>query len=246
MQYPKNENGMYVLSIWDVDDLHFVIENVVTGLRFNRYYFDDKGNYIMDRVPREEWPAIFEKCSANAKTDSLNFRENEELQQISFRDALYLPLDEIKEKYLKDVLPVMRGILRKDTSAFGDFFVVSDEVPDSYLDDLIALRWRENLKLWAMQWDKKKNDGKDGRNRLFYLSFPGEFDGDLKIGIYDDIARLKRAYEKVLSGDDPSYQYILEDGHTKLTIEEFDPETGEFSTVEPEELWKGADDEIDH
>ena len=67
-----------------------------------------------------------------------------------------MPLDEIKEKYLKDVLPMMRGILRKDTSAFGDLFVVSDEVPDSYLDDLLALRWRENLKLWAMQWDKER------------------------------------------------------------------------------------------
>ena len=142
----------------------------------------------------------------------------------------------------------MRGILRKDTSAFGDLFVVSDEVPDDYLDDLIALRWRENLKLWTIQWDKEKNDGEDGRkrNRLFYLSFPGEFDGDLKIGIYDDIARLKRAYERVLSGEDAVYRWILEDGRTRLTIEEFDPEAEKFSTVKPDELWKGADDELDH
>lgn len=156
MKYPKNENGMYVLSIWDVDDLHFVIEDVVTTLHLKRYEFDNTGDYIMHQVPHEEWPAIFEKCRVKAKTDYLNFRENEELHQISFREALYMPLDEIKEKYLKDVLPMMRGILRKDTSAFGDLFVVSDEVPDSYLDDLLALRWRENLKLWAMQWDKER------------------------------------------------------------------------------------------
>lgn len=157
MKYPKNGNGMYVLTIWDVDDLHYVIEDVIVGLRFNRYYFDDAGNYIMDQVPHEKWPAIFEKGIQNAKTDYLNFRENEELHQISFDDAVYMPLQEIKEKYLKDVLPVARGILRKDTSAFGDCFVVSDEVPDSYLDDLLALRWRENLKLWTMQWDLNLN-----------------------------------------------------------------------------------------
>ena len=61
MNRKKNEHGMYVLTIWDVDELHFVIEDVITGLRFNRYYFDDDGNYIMDQVPHEEWHAIFEK-----------------------------------------------------------------------------------------------------------------------------------------------------------------------------------------
>ena len=156
MKYPKNKNGMYVLTVWDLEDLHFVAEDVITGLRFNRYYFDDGGNYIMDRIPKEAWHEIFEKERASAKTNYLNFLENEELHQITFHDAVHMPLDEIKEKYLKDILPVARGILRKDTSAFGDFFVVSDEVPDSYIDDLLALRWKENLKLWTMQWDKDK------------------------------------------------------------------------------------------
>ena len=156
MKYPKNKNGMYVLTVWDLEDLHFVAEDVITGLRFNRYYFDDEGNYIMDRIPKETWHEIFEKERASAKTNYLNFLENEELHQITFHDAVHMPLDEIKEKYLKDILPVARGILRKDTSAFGDFFVVSDEVPDRYIDDLLALRWRENLKLWTMQWDRDK------------------------------------------------------------------------------------------
>lgn len=154
MNYPKNENGMYILSIWDQEDLHYVAEDVIVGLRYNRHHFDDEGNYIMDQLSEKERHAIYEKHDANARTDYLNFRENEELHQFSFHDALYMPLDEIKEKYLKDVLPVARGILRKDTSAFADSFVVSDDVPDSYLDDLLALRWRENLKLWTMQWDK--------------------------------------------------------------------------------------------
>jgi len=35
-------------------------------------------------------------------------------------------------------------------------YVVPEEVPDSYLDDLLALRWRENLKLWTIQWARSQ------------------------------------------------------------------------------------------
>ena len=156
MNYPKNEKGMYILTVWDLEELHFIAEDVITGLRYERFCFDSDGNYIMDKIPKETWPELIEKAHANARTDYLNFRENEELHRLTFHDAVRMLLDEIKEKYLKDVLPVTRGILRKDTSAFADCFVVSDEVPDSHLDDLLALRWRENLKLWTTQWDRDK------------------------------------------------------------------------------------------
>ena len=164
MEYPKNKNGMYVLSIWNQEELHNVAEEVIVSLRYYRYYFDDEGNYIMDQLSKEERLAVFEKRDANAKKDYLNFAENEELHQLSFSNALYMPLEEIKGKYLKDVLPVARGILRKDTSTFCYFFVVSDEVPDSYIDDLLALRWRENLKIWTIQWDNEKRKDKEEQN----------------------------------------------------------------------------------
>ena len=32
MEYPKKENGMYVLSIWDQEELHNVAEDVIVGL----------------------------------------------------------------------------------------------------------------------------------------------------------------------------------------------------------------------
>ena len=47
--------------------------------------------------------------------------------------------------------------MRKGTVEYG--ITVSSEVPDSYLDDPLALRWRENLKLWTMQWEDKKKYG---------------------------------------------------------------------------------------
>lgn len=160
MEYPKNKNGMYVLSIWDREELHNVAEDVIVGLRYCRHRYDDEGNYIMHQLSKKERLALFEKFDAIAKKDYLNFDENEDLHQLSFHDARYMPLEEIKEKYLKDVLPVARGILRKDTTDFGYLFVVSDEVPDSYIDDLLALRWRENLKIWTIQWDNDKSKEK--------------------------------------------------------------------------------------
>lgn len=36
-------------------------------------------------------------------------------------------------------------------------------------------------------------------NRLFLLYFPGYYDGDEIIGIYDDISKLKALYERVIS-----------------------------------------------
>ena len=36
-------------------------------------------------------------------------------------------------------------------------------------------------------------------NRLFLLYFPGYFDGDEIIGIYDDIQKLKTSYERVIN-----------------------------------------------
>lgn len=155
------QNGMYVLSIWDQEELHNVAEEVIVSLRYRRYYFYGEGNYIMDQLSKEERQALFEKHDANAKKNYLNFRENEELHQLSFHDALYMSLEEIKEKYLKDVLPVARGILQKDTTDFCFKFVISDEVPDSYIDDLLALRWRENLKIRTIQWDNEKRKGKE-------------------------------------------------------------------------------------
>lgn len=30
-----------------------------------------------------------------------------------------------------------------------------------FLDNLLALRWRENLKLWTIQWDREKREGQE-------------------------------------------------------------------------------------
>ena len=52
MEYPINKNGMYVLSIWDQEELHNAAEEVIVSLRYRRYCFDGEGNYIMDQLSK--------------------------------------------------------------------------------------------------------------------------------------------------------------------------------------------------
>ena len=78
--------------------------------------------------------------------------------------------------------------------------------------------------------------------RLFLLYFPGFFDGDEIVGIYDDICKLKTAYERVIRNDADEngfryYDFYLNNPNTKLTIEEFDREAEKFSEVDPQSLW---------
>ena len=79
-------------------------------------------------------------------------------------------------------------------------------------------------------------------NRLFLLYFPGYFDGDEIVGIYDDISKLKASYERVLNSpaDETGFRYYdiyLDSPFTKLTIEEFIRDKEKFVEVDPETLW---------
>mgnify|MGYP003300748566 CR=1 FL=1 len=145
-----------ILTIYALEELNDVAEYIVSSLQFNGYQYDEQGNHIYTKWQKNgELEKRFEAWRAGAKANPLCFRENERLRTITFADALDMPLKEIKKEYLGQYMPMLRVILRKGTMECG--VVPSEEIPDSYLDDLLALRWRENLKMWAMQWDQKEN-----------------------------------------------------------------------------------------
>ena len=137
------------LTIYDLEALHDAAEHIISTAQFNFFQFDEDGNYIYMSV--EDRHALLEDWINASKNHYLCFRENNELHQINPYDAMEMSLAEIKEKYLKDYLKKLCMILRKDAADLNGV-TVSDEVPDSYLEDMIALRWRGNLVLWAMQW----------------------------------------------------------------------------------------------
>lgn len=59
-------------------------------------------------------------------------------------------------------------------------------------------------------------------NRLFLLYFPGYFDGDEIIGIYDDVNELKNVYNRVIADENEEYEFFFNHPYTELTMIEFD------------------------
>lgn len=150
------------LTVWDLEELCSLAEEVIIRLRDELAWYDDQGNRLFDSLSGKEREEFASSAAIHdlihRGTNYLDFRSSGELHRLSFSDALELPLDTIKETYLKDILPKARHILRKDSLLLGR--APSDEIPDSYLDDLLALRWREGLRLWAIQWDDRKEKKK--------------------------------------------------------------------------------------
>ena len=141
-----------VLNIYDIEDLNYIAEEIIVGLRYMRYRYDEEGNYLeFDDTTTYREDAL-KQMVADSRTDYLNFQECEELRKIPFITAVEMTFAEIKDKYLKDDLKMMRNILRKGSWEATDISVDAS-VTDEYLDNLFALRWKENLKLWTMQWE---------------------------------------------------------------------------------------------
>ncbi len=142
------------LTIYDLEALSDSAEYIIITAQFNFCDYDDDGNYAVHGMSPEERFCRWEQWAEETKTHYLCFRENQEIHSISLQEALDMPLSVVKEKYLKKYMRKMCNMLRKDTIDLNNC-PVSDDVPDSYLEDMLALRWKENLKLWAMQWEQE-------------------------------------------------------------------------------------------
>lgn len=144
-----------LLTMHDFEELNELAEEVITTLWFVRCFYDEKtATDLSLSLSKEQLTEHLRQQIETAKFDYLNFAENEELQQFTFIEALKLSFQEIKEKYLKDTLPFARKLMREDPRL--DYqAVVTEEVADDFLDDLLALRWKENLKLRA--YAKERN-----------------------------------------------------------------------------------------
>ncbi len=232
------------LGLNDIEDLNFLAEEVLINLRFEGYRYDDDGNDLYpplsdDEKRKERVKAMESWIEKMENNHPLEFRGNRELQKITFTEAIEMSFDEIKEKYLKNYLSMARGIMRKDTMYIG--LMADEEVSDEYLDNLMAHRYKENLKLWTMQW---------GIDNDYYLLLYGnkEFhDDDKYVGIFGSRAALWKGYKEALE----KYKDSLPGGKHKMKYENssFPPdnliiydyrERGDgmsFRMVTPEEIW---------
>lgn len=135
-------------NIWLLNDL---VEQVVVDIRSTGFLYTEEGDSIShERIP-EERAKLMEVHIADGKYDVFNFVDNPELKKFSFREALEMESEDILNKYITEKhLQKVRGILRKDPRlCYG--MVVSEEIEDEILNQFILIRWKENLKIWALQ-----------------------------------------------------------------------------------------------
>lgn len=151
----KNSSEGYILHRNDFEALNNLAEDVITSLRFTRFWFDEEGRDVSAYLSEEEISKRMIQMVENTGFDYLYFANNIELKQMTQQEAYALTLQEIKEKYLKNDLFVARKIMRTDAHLYYGA-KAGDDVPDSFLDDLVALRWKENLKLWLLYFSCNK------------------------------------------------------------------------------------------
>lgn len=140
-------------DIWELEEL---VESVIVDLRNTDFLYTAEGDCLPSELSVEERRLLREKHIANQDINIFQFITNPKLRSITFEEAVRMTLEDIYEKFLTpEVLKKVRQILRKDPrQCYGK--IVSEDIHDSILNQYIAIRWKENLKIWAMQHEVGK------------------------------------------------------------------------------------------
>lgn len=187
--FERNDVGMTgKLGMRDIDELHCLAEAVLSDLAHRKVVSDEK-NY-------------------------LDFYDNEELHEFTLESAKNISLKEIKEKYLSEFLPMARTICRTDPDRkYG--MIISEDVDDEYLEDLLAFRWKENLKKHAKRWDKIRKR----ERQLTTLTFNFNEEAVAKAGLTtDELLEDMRSYAKECEVDEISYGVFTKEGKDSMAI----------------------------
>lgn len=177
-----------VLTIRDIDELNYLAEEVLMNPK----------NY-------EDIPVA---------VDNLNFEENEKLHVFTFQAARELSLEEIRWSYLFNIIPIARDICRRDPQGlYGE--IVGESVDDEYLDDLLAFRWKENLKRWAKLWDRQRKR----MSRTTTLEFNFNQEAVKMAGLTtDELLEDMRRYAKECEVEEIAYGVFSKSGDDALAI----------------------------
>ena len=150
------------LTIYDFEELWYAATELVYQILMFGMFLDEDGNYV--EYDEERAAAWLETRKTDPRFKYLNFRGCEELKQLTLADACELSANEILEKYLSATLPIYHKAMRNGNHILIGYRV-SDDIPDTYLDQLFAMAWKADLKIWALQWTKEKSAREeDGNN----------------------------------------------------------------------------------
>ena len=146
-------NDVSEMTIYDFEDLWYAATELVFQIFIYGTMIDDEGNYADYDEEREK--AWIETRNTDPRFKYLNFRECEELKHFTLSEACELSASEILEKYLYATLPIYHKAMRSGNHLLIGYRA-ADDIPDEYLDQLFAMAWKADLKMWALQWDKER------------------------------------------------------------------------------------------
>ena len=132
-------------AIWDIAK-HNIYAVLMDGMRL-----DEDGN-LKDKFEYDpEWTDTIKNDS---RFKYLYIKECDKLRSMSMTDAVNLSVDEIKDRFLYDSLPLLRKTMRNGSLTKGES--VSDTITDDYLDQIICTAWKGDLMILANSWDRER------------------------------------------------------------------------------------------
>ena len=140
-----------VLGLYDIEDLLWLASEQVWHLFMKRHFIDDEGNFVgfqEDKI--EEYKSEYVAPAFHC----LDFKNCDELRKLSLLEVEELSVEEIKSRYLHDILPIARRSFREDHILLTGM-VAGAEISDDYLDAIFCLAWKNDLKIWCIKWHEK-------------------------------------------------------------------------------------------
>lgn len=135
------------LTIYNLEELSFIASELVYRLYMNRFTIDNNGNY-------KEYDG---NITNESRFKYLNFKNCEELREISITEACDLSIDEIKEEYLSEIIPIARKSFRED-NLLGLGMIAKSDIPDDFLDALFCIAWKNDLKIWSLNYEREREE----------------------------------------------------------------------------------------
>ena len=203
------------IGINDIEKLIRLADDVLRQMEVNAYLYNDEGVAFYEKVDEQEpnyyelvdsmmqEPIHKEKCDKFSRLMYQIMREEKSFGEVYFEPITYLK-DQM-EPYKKRIIGLFRNGTMQDTVTNETSYVVDESVTDDYLMELFVMRIRDRRIIMAVQ---------RFQNTYYLLlrDYPCVEEADKYVGIYDDIRKLRQAYEaeceKLVSEKD-KYPFVL-------------------------------------
>ena len=138
------------LTIHDFEELWYFAREVLYQIRYQYVLLNEDGDFIgYDKARKEDY--LVDELN-NPITKYLFWDMIEEFRTMKIADAVDLDTEEIRSRYLSEILPLARACMRKDSLLICR--PVSEDISDEYLDELLCMAWKSELMIRVVHYNK--------------------------------------------------------------------------------------------